>query len=193
MTTDPMATTLEVVAVLDQLHIPYLIGGSLASAVHGVVRATRDADIVVDIQRHHATPLVQQLQARFYVQLADIHDAIQQGSSFNLVHFTTFFKIDMFVFKGRPFDHAQFARRTEQTITLEPEQMVYLASAEDTILTKLEWYRLGNEVSERQWTDVLGVLKVQGQQLDRTYLQQWATDLHIVDLLERAYTEAGLT
>ena len=63
-----MATTLEVVAVLDQLHIPYLIGGSLASAVHGVVRATRDADIVVDIQRHHATPLIQQLQTRFYVQ-----------------------------------------------------------------------------------------------------------------------------
>ena len=99
----------------------------------------------------------------------------------------------MFVCKGRPFDHAQFARRTKQTVTLEPKQMVYLASAEDTILTKLEWYRLGNEISERQWTDVLGVLKVQGQQLDRTYLQQWATDLHIVDLLERAYTVAGLT
>jgi hypothetical protein len=92
-----------------------------------------------------------------------IQDAVRRQSSFNAVHLANMFKVDIFVFKGRPFDKAQFARRVTHVVTIDPERTAYIASAEDTILTKLEWYRLGNEVSERQWYDVLGVLKVRGK------------------------------
>ncbi|MEW5870354.1 MAG: hypothetical protein AB1894_13855 [Chloroflexota bacterium] len=99
--------------------------------------------------------------------------------------------VDIFVRKDRPFDRAQFERRSEMVVATQPERKAYIASAEDTILAKLEWYRLGNEVSERQWRDVLGMLKVQAGRLDFAYLHLWAERLNILDLLERALAQAG--
>ncbi len=111
-------------------------------------------------------------------------DAIQHRSSFNLIYLETMFKVDVFLPKWRPFDKAQFERRTSEVIATEPGRMAWVASAEDTILTKLEWFRLGDEISERQWRDVLGVLKIQGERLDLVYLRQWASQLNVSDLLE---------
>ena len=121
-----------------------------------------------------------------------IREAVLHQSSFNVINLETMFKIDVFVVKKRPFHHSQMERRLAQVIATDPDRTAYVATAEDTILAKLEWYRLGGDVSERQWCDVLGVMKVQADRLDLAYLRKWAVQLNISDLLERAIKEAGL-
>lgn len=187
---------------LEAQEIPYFVGGSLAAIVHGEYRATRDVDIVVDLHRQHISTLVQAWENAFYVQAEDIWEAIQSAvrartdarhrATFNLIHFDTGFKVDIFVYSGRPFEAAQLARRAAEVVATEPERTVYIASAEDTVLAKLEWYRLGGEVSDQQWRDITAVLKVQTTALDRDYLSRWAYVLGISDLLTRALADAGL-
>ena len=190
MLSEPIAVTLGVIEALVGLGVPYLIGGSLASAVHGVARATVDADLVADLRPEHAEPLARALGDAFYADVETIRDAIRQRSHFNVIHLETMFKVDVFVHKQRPFDQAQFERRADQVVATDPDRTAYVASAEDTILTKLEWYRLGGDVSERQWRDALGVLKVQGERLDTVYLRRWASALGVADLLEEALAAA---
>ncbi len=192
MLPEPLAVTLQVVDALDALHAPYWIGGSLASALHGVARSTLDSDIVADLKPEQAADFARALEPAFYVDMEMIQDAIKRRSSFNLIHRETMFKVDVFILKTRPFEQAQLSRREEQVLSLEPERRAYVCTAEDTILAKLEWYRMGGEVSERQWRDVLGVMAVQGQRLDLDYLRRWATELGVGDLLERALGESNL-
>ena len=191
MLSEPIAVTLLVIEALQALDVPYLIGGSLASAVHGVARATLDTDLLADLRSEHAEPLAQALGETFYVDVEAIQDAIRRRRSFNVIHLETMFKVDVFVRKRRPYDQAQFKRCQPQVIATDPQCTAYVASAEDTVLTKLEWYRMGGEVSDRQWRDVLGVLKVQGERLDLAYLRRWAAALGVAVLLEQALVQAG--
>ena len=191
MPNEPIAVTLLVIDAMDALGVPYLIGGSLASAVHGVLRATLDTDLVADLRLEHAEPLARALGGTFYVDAESIREAVLHQRSFNVIHLETMFKVDVFVVKKRPFHHSQMERRTAQVIATDPDRTAYVATAEDTILAKLEWYRTDGDVSERQWRDVLGVMKVQADRLDLAYLRQWAAQLNISDLLERAIKEAG--
>jgi hypothetical protein len=190
--TEPIAVTLLVIEALESLGVPYLVGGSLASAVHGVPRATMDADLLADLRMEHAEPLTRALGNAFYVDEGSIREAIGHQGSFNVIHLQTMFKVDVFVPKMRPFDAAQFARRHAAIVAADPERKAYFASAEDSILAKLEWYRAGGAVSERQWSDVLGILKAQGILLDLPYLRRWAAVLSVADLLERALREGGM-
>ncbi|MBN1955771.1 MAG: hypothetical protein JW900_12060 [Anaerolineae bacterium] len=192
MIPEQIDVTLAVVDVLEQLGVTYAIGGSFASAVHGVMRATMDADLVADLQLEHAEQLVDALGADFYADVEMIRQAVRRHSSFNLIHFDTMFKIDVFVAKPRAFDRSQLARRQLQMLSKEPERQVYVASAEDIVLSKLEWHRMSDEVSDRQWRDVLGVLKVQENRLDLDYLRRMAQELGVMDLLERALEKVGL-
>jgi hypothetical protein len=189
---NPTTVLLIVIDQFERLGIPYVLGGSMASAVHGTLRATLDADLVVDIKHEHVEPLVKALSGTFYIDDLMIHDAITRRASFNLIHLESMFKVDVFVLKRRRFDTMQLERRITQAISTEPARSIDVATPEDIILAKLEWYRLGNEASERQWSDVLGVLKVQAGALDLAYLRYWAADLGVSDLLERALDDAGI-
>jgi hypothetical protein len=189
MLPEPIAITLQVTDALEGLGVAYFIGGSLASAIHGISRATMDVDIVADLHEEHLTALVKMLEGDFYIDDEAVHTAILRHSSCNLIHRETMFKVDIFVRKARPYDHAQFDRRERQTLATEPERFAYVASAEDMILAKLEWYRMGGEVSERQWRDVQNIIKVQADRLDQAYLRGWAGQLGISDLLESALAE----
>jgi hypothetical protein len=179
-----------VVNIFERLNIPYLIGGSIASALYGVARSTLDADILADIRQEQIGEIIMALGDVFYADDEMIRDAISHQSSFNLIHLETLFKVDVFLRKDRPFDQAQLERRAAQILATNPEQKAFIATAEDTVLAKLEWYRMGGEVSDRQWRDILGVLKVQAGRLDLEYLHHWAAVLTVADLLQRALEES---
>ncbi len=192
MDTEQTQVNLLVVQAFEALHIPYFLGGSMASSVHGIYRATADADFVAAVRPRHAGPLVALLKPAFYADLEAIRAAVAARRSFNVVHLETVLKVDVFVAGTEPFQLMQFRRRVLQTSSPDGKTTFYVASPEDTILAKLQWYRDGGCVSDRQWNDVLGVLKVQGTALDRSYLRKWAHELGLTALLQRALDEAGL-
>ena len=187
----PTDVVLAVVAVLERLGVRYAVGGSFASSLHGVFRASVDVDIVADLAEQHVLPLVKELSDGFYLDETSIRRAIDSRRSFNLIHLDTMFKVDIFLPKGRAFDDAQLERSSPQVIATNPERTVVVASAEDTILAKLSWYRAGGEVSEQQWRDVQGILQVQAGRLDTEYMARMAESLRVGDLLDRAFAEAA--
>ncbi len=190
--TEILAAITPVVEAFEGLGVAYHIGGSVASSAYGIIRATFDADLVADLRLEHVRPLVNQLGAEYYIDADAVRDAIRRRSSFNAIHLDTMLKVDVFIPKTRAFDQEEL-RRTRQEVLAKGTRPFYMASPEGTILNKLEWYRMGGEVSERQWNDILGVLKVKGTALDIVYLQRWAKALQVTDLLERALLEAGMS
>jgi hypothetical protein len=187
---DALAVTLTVARVLENLEIPYLLGGSLASSLHGVPRSTVDADLVVDLGTRHIRPLVEALSASFYIDEERVADAIRRRVSFNIIHLATATKVDLFVLRADPFARMEMERRQRITLTGMGGGELSVATAEDTILQKLAWFRLGGGASERQWNDILGVLKVRRGKLDIPYLEHWAAELELGDLLHRALDES---
>ena len=180
-----------VVEALENLGVNYHIGGSVASSIYGIIRATIDADLVANLELKHVRPLVKLLEADYYIDEDSVRDAVKRRGSFNAIYLDTMLKVDVFIPKSRLFDQEEL-RRIQLQPLIEGFRPFYVASPEGTILNKLEWYRMGGEVSDRQWNDILGVLKVQGANLDMAYLQRWAVALKVSDLLERALVDAGL-
>ena len=179
------------VDLLDRLGVVWYVGGSVASTVHGRFRATNDIDLIADVREEHAAEIFAALHEDHYVDEDSIVDAVRRRSSFNLVHFGTGLKIDVFVGRDSGYAARARSRRAKEPIGDAPDaRRVWVASAEDTVLAKLEWFRRGGEVSERQWRDVQGVIELSGVRLDVAYLHEWAPSLGIADLLERALAEA---
>ena len=184
---DPIAVAASVAECLERIGVPYVIGGSFASSLYGEPRSTNDVDVVTDLQRPTALAFVDALGDGFYVDAGAAIDAVDSGQSFNIVHIGSAVKVDIFIAGSDLLDRERLRvrRRVEIQATDAPVGL-FIDTPEHTVLRKLEWYRRGGESSERQWRDVLGVLRVQRNQLDESYMRTWATRLGIADLLEKA-------
>ena len=191
--TDIVGALSRIVGCFDKLGIAYYIGGSIASSAYGMARATMDVDLVANVEMSQVDRLVRSLEADYYISAGMIKDAINRRASFNLIHLETMIKIDVFISKDQPYDSEVFARRRLDTLDEESSNMFYLSSPEDVVLSKLQWYEAGGRVSEQQWKDILGVLKVQGGRLDLEYLKDWASKLKMSELLNRSFDDAGIT
>ena len=190
--TDLLAALTPGAAVFDRLGIVYQLGGSVASSVHGMARSTMDVDLVADLEPVHVGPLVGALESEYYLDREMIREALRERSSFNLIHQNTMLKVDVFLPKDRPYDQEALRRRRFDRLEETPGAREFsVATPEDVILAKLEWLDRGGRTSERQWGDVLGVLRVQGDALDFDYLRRWAEELAVRDLLEQALKERG--
>jgi hypothetical protein len=190
---DIIEVVLKIIRTFEKLDIAYHIGGSLASSAFGIARSTLDVDIVADIRPDQTEDIYENLREEFYIDQDMINSAIRRESSFNIIHLETLFKVDVFLLRRHPFDREAFSRRIPRTLSEGIPQPVFFATPEDTVLQKLTWYKAGGQASERQWNDVLGVLKVQGEALDMAYLDRWAMDLGISELLKTAIDESGIS
>lgn len=189
---DVLAALSPITRTLKWLRVRYYVGGSLASSVRGLPRTSIDVDLAAELRLEHVAPLVDALRGEFYISEPRVKDAVDARRSFNVIHLATMMKVDVFVSRQRPFDHALFDRLTPEFLDAAGTSVPHpVPRAEDVILLKLDWYRAGGEVSERQWGDVAGVVKVAGGGLDREYLSRWAGELGVGDLLERALAEAA--
>jgi len=186
---DTLRVALLVIDAFDALGIPYQVGGSFASSVHGIPRQTQDIDFVVELDDARVEGLVARLAADFHADAEGARAALRGRDSFNLIHLESGIKIDLFVRGDGPFDREEFSRGRPEILVAEPERRIVVKSPEDTVLRKLSWYREGGEVSDRQWTDVLGILRTQGARLDADYLEHWARRLGVDDLLRKARGE----
>ncbi len=168
----------------------YLVGGSLASSISGEPRSTLDVDLVVALAEADIQLLVATLGDEFHADPEALRRAVRDRSSANLIHLASSTKVDLFIVGGSPLDEMQMDRRQRVRVRAGPDRHLYVYTPEDILLQKLRWYRMGGEVSDRQWRDVLGIILVQGTALDETYLGQGATTLGVKDLLHRALREA---
>ena len=191
MTQDDLVAALDPVAkALDELSVPWHIGGSVASSAFGIPRTTMDVDLVADLRHEQALPLCRLLAGRFYAEPELLRMAIATHSSVNFIHLDTAFKVDVFAVKQTSYDITAFVRQRLDRIE-GIERLLPFATPEDVVLHKLRWFRAGGEVSERQWQDVLGVLRVQRGQLALDYMSHWAQGIGVADLLARALQEAA--
>lgn len=172
-----------VTQVLQRLGIDYVVGGSLASSALGIPRSTNDADLVADIRPEHVDALVSALKDEFYADAGMISEATDHLGSFNLIHYSTAHRVDVFVSGTDDFRRAQIRRAQQRELA---GTTLPFTSPEDTVVAKLHWYRMGGEVSERQWRDVLEVLAAQRGRMDLQYLHETASALGVADLLDRA-------
>jgi hypothetical protein len=181
---DIIGMTLHLAMVCERLGVPYMVGGSLASSLHGIPRATQDVDLVLAIQQEDVAGLVAAVRADFYLDEEAIRDAIERRTSFNLIHLGSFFKAAIFVAKDDEVSRLQMARTQRYRLGEGADRELVVASPEDIVAQKLSWFALGDQASERQWNDALGVLKVAGLRLDLAYLERVSILLGVEELLK---------
>lgn len=191
-TADPIDLTLRVAAIFEDLGLDYVVGGSIASSALGEIRSTQDVDFLVKAVPADCRRLAEALGREFYVAESAVADALDRRSSFNVIDSKSGLKADIFILPDRDLERQQLERRRPEHLGGPDVRPVFLSAPEDIVLHKLYWFRLGREVSDRQWRDVLGVLKAQGERLDMGYLNSSASRQNLMDLLERALREAGV-
>lgn len=174
-------------AALEAAGIPYFVTGSFASSAHGIPRSTNDIDIVIAPSPQQLESLLKQFpETDFATDRDDAFDALSRKSLFNIVDYATMWKIDFIIRQPTPFDASRFARRGIVDIA---GVMLYTASAEDILLAKLWWAKLGE--SELQIKDAAGIIQVQGDSLDLGYVNRWVATLELDDQWVAARRLAG--
>ena len=187
MLSDPLAVVARLAQVFDDLKIPYVVGGSFASSLYGIPRATQDVDLMASLRLIHVDPITKELESDFYVASELISDAIRRHGSFNVIHLATMFKADIFVPREDAWSREEMDRARSEILQLDESlHTIRFSSPEDTVLHKLCWFKLGGSLSDRQWADILGVLRIQGESLDLAYMERWAAILNVADVLARA-------
>ncbi|MEM6854690.1 MAG: nucleotidyltransferase [Planctomycetota bacterium] len=166
---------------LEEAGIPYMVTGSLASSIHGEPRTTQDIDIVISPTTSTLTKFLNDFaEERFYVSPDAAHTALQQRGMFNIIEFSSGWKIDLIVRKNRGFSLEEFERRLETEFEGMP---LTIASPEDVILAKLEWAKAAG--STRQLDDVKSILRTLGNDLDRAYIERWVDELGVTELWQQ--------
>ena len=178
---------MQIAAVLDDLEIPYVLGGSLASSLVGEPRSTADVDVAISVGEAGLAALLEAVRDEFYVSAEAAADAMRDRGAFNIIHLASMQKVDLFILGDDLLDRRQIEHRRRVSVG---EVELWVGSVEDQILRKLSWYRLGSEVSERQWRDVVAMLAVQGDRVDLADLKSAAASVGVADLVERALADA---
>ena len=190
---EPVAVASRVADALTRIGVAYVIGGSFASSVYGEPRSTNDIDMVADLRQSDVDIFLDAVGTEYYLSREAVVDAVREGGAFNVIHMPSAVKVDIFVAGEDAFDRERLQRRTPVSFSSDPDSVtLFVDTAEDTILRKLEWYRRGGETSERQWRDVTGIVDVQSARLDRIYLREWAARLGVSDLTERLLRDQSL-
>ena len=192
MPASPLAVALDFAQILEGLGVRYLIESSVASSVHGEPRFTQDIDFVAELDENHVVPLLAALVDAYYADEQAIKEAVHERRSFNVIELQSMVKIDIFAAPRDRISETEMRRRQLIHLSETSELKAWIASAEDIVIQKLRWYRKGGGVSEVQWRDVLGVLKVRGNDLDIAYMRSSAQATGVHDLLSRAFKESAL-
>ena len=189
MMQDMLDVALLVADAIEAMGGEYFVGGSVASSLQGEPRATNDIDFVVAMLGLRVDAFAEKLGSDFEVDSVMLRDALSRGGSANIFYLPMVTKIDIFGRGNAPYDEVEFARRRRVKVRASGTEL-WIKSPEDTILRKLLWYREGGQVSEKQWRDVIQVLRIRGAALDTVFLDAWATRLGMEALLARARTDA---
>ena len=187
--TDLTAALAPVAAAFQRLGVRHSIGGSVASTIHGAIRSTMDVDVVCELAAAQVEPFLAAFGNEFYVSGPAVRYAVEQRSCFNLIHLPTAYKVDVFVSRDRPFDQAAMARAMPQALSADDSLRVPVATPEDSIVAKLERFRLGDESSQRQWDDVSRLVALHGPALDVAHMRLMAESVGVIDLLNRLLAE----
>jgi hypothetical protein len=185
---DIIDVALLVAAAIESCGGDYFVGGSLASSVDGEPRATNDIDFVVDLPMGRVGHLRHALGDDFELDEDMLRDALRRGSSANAFYLPMVLKVDFFGHPHGPFDESEFERR--RAVEVRPGQTLFVKAPEDTVVRKLLWFREGGAASDKQWRDIIGVLRAQGERLDVDYIRRWSIRLGVDDLWERAVGDA---
>jgi hypothetical protein len=170
-----------IVGVFEDLNIPYLVTGSVASMAYGEPRLTNDIDVVAEIGEQHVKDMIDSFpEQEFYISESMIRDAIRRGGQFNIIHPSSGLKVDVIIKHDTPFDNSRFGRAKR----LYPGESYRadFAAPEDVIIKKMEYYKLGG--SEKHLRDITGILKISGASVDRQYVSKWASRLNLEEIWE---------
>ncbi len=195
MLQDPIELAALVGQIFDSLEIPYFVGGGLASSILGETRTTVDADLAILLNDQSLlSQLIETIQSDFYISEIAVKEALSfRTNTFNIIHLQSALKADIYPIRDSDqFRQMAMTRRQKIYPTGSPDLSFYICTAEDIVLQKLIGYHMTERKSNKQWRDVLGVLKLQAERLDFEYLQDWSQLLNLVQELEQALEEAGL-